>query len=440
MLAWTLLCATALLTTIPAEADPARPHRVAILVDKDCPASGCEPGEHSERGGANEASVRVLYREGQRWTVRRVWQAFYGAAEGDKAFLGDQRTPEGLYFLTHVWQSDKPWESVGGWFLKLDYPTAADTAHARSLGRRAGDGIGFHGGAPGATHGCIRVVASRSQRSGYGDAVLELKTLVATLWRETQDQRESLAVPVLVVPDVDARCSAEQGSGLTIECSWALDRLLTGATRDHRPEPQELVQVLANIDRLAGISWQPAASPPELGDDPDLAEPPSSLRRTAAVAEASSVLAGGCRVPGSSDLVDCSASLLFDRSDKTAWCEGEVGHGLGAQLVMLPIAQGPVEGLLVQNGYAKSSKTFTRNGRVAAFRISDAERHYRYTLDAADSDPVEILFPEALSGEITLEILGVHPGSHYQDTCISELEFLVQAPAVAESPPQRRRR
>jgi len=414
------------LAPAPVSAVPsARAHKVVLLVDKDCPKSGCRDGEHSERDGRNRATVRLLLKGADGWAVRRAWNAYYGASEGDKAFKGDKRTPEGLYFLTGGWGSTEPYRSTGGWFLKLDYPSPEDYRDAGRHGRDPGGGIGLHGGAPGATHGCIRVVQSRGQTSGFDRSIKELRQLVNKHWYATQPAGAKMALPVFVVPSFDARCDAAVGQKLNSACSGAIERLITGATRTDRPKNAQVVRAMADLDRLSQVSWRSTKPGPSASASTD-------VRRSTGVGEASSSLKRGCRVPGQPGLVTCGVGFLFDRDDDTAWCEGKPDSGEGVTLKVMPTTSGPIAGLLLKNGYAKSNETFNANGRVHKLSIKDGDQSLIATMDTSEQRLTRLRFPKPMHGELKLEILSVQKGDSFDDTCISELRFEMQAPAVAD--------
>jgi len=76
-----------------------------------------------------------------------------GEKEGDKAQSGDQKTPEGVYFITHRYE-DRKVTVFGDRALHLDYPNAIDCVDGRQ-----GDGIYLHGTnrdlKPRSSNGCI---------------------------------------------------------------------------------------------------------------------------------------------------------------------------------------------------------------------------------------------------------------------------------------------
>lgn len=61
--------------------------------------------------------------------------------EGTKAFQGDGRTPEGVYFITHRNPDSAFHRSLG-----ISYPNRVDVARAAAYGRSPGGDIFIHGG------------------------------------------------------------------------------------------------------------------------------------------------------------------------------------------------------------------------------------------------------------------------------------------------------
>lgn len=137
------------------------------------------------------------------------------------------------------------------------------------------------------------------------------------------------------------------------------------------------------------------------------------------------------------DLQFCSSSALtgqgdnsygpgnmFDNDPTTAWVEGVTGNGEGQSLSFDFAAPRSVTQLHLQNGYAKSERTFTRNARVRDFavtgstgvttqvRLSDQQQWQSFDLPGF-----------ANQQWIRLEILSTYAGTHYEDTALSGLGF-----------------
>ena len=73
-------------------------------------------------------------------TVRSYPIYLGGNPIGHKQYQGDLRTPEGRYVLHQRNGQSRYFRS-----LRLDYPNAADRAHARSIGKPPGGDIMIHG-------------------------------------------------------------------------------------------------------------------------------------------------------------------------------------------------------------------------------------------------------------------------------------------------------
>lgn len=59
---------------------------------------------------------------------------------GDKRYQGDNKTPEGVYFITHKNPQSRFYLSLG-----ISYPNKNDIREARTLGKSAGGDIMIHG-------------------------------------------------------------------------------------------------------------------------------------------------------------------------------------------------------------------------------------------------------------------------------------------------------
>jgi len=94
-----------------------------------------------------------LYQHDQELTLIRKFSSTTGENPGTKAFSGDSRTPEGIYFITEVYE-DKKITVFGSRAFHLDYPNVFDKHSGHQ-----GDGIFIHGTnkilEPFSTNGCI---------------------------------------------------------------------------------------------------------------------------------------------------------------------------------------------------------------------------------------------------------------------------------------------
>lgn len=115
---------------------------------------------------------------------------------------------------------------------------------------------------------------------------------------------------------------------------------------------------------------------------------------------------------------------LTDNIRSTAWVEGVTGNGEGQTILIELPEVSYVNSVAVINGYAKSSKSFSGNGRVAALRIRTS-RGGDFTYRLSDNSKWQDL-PLPGDGEvrwILLEITQTYPGSRWQDTAITELRL-----------------
>lgn len=107
------------------------------------------PALHAERWGTTDAPVIRIIIEKSKRTMTLLWQdrqvKIYRIAlgrdpVGPKVMEGDNKTPEGLYFV-----DEKIIDSVYHRALHLTYPSLADVEKAKSLGVEPGGGIEIHG-------------------------------------------------------------------------------------------------------------------------------------------------------------------------------------------------------------------------------------------------------------------------------------------------------
>lgn len=151
-----------------------------------------------------------------------------------------------------------------------------------------------------------------------------------------------------------------------------------------------------------------------------------------------------------------SARQLSDGKLETAWVEGASGPGVG-EVVLFPV--GSVDNysgtLTIRNGFQKNRNLFLANGRVKDFRATlllagalAGQFSYGFTemkvvrqqsFVLADSMEPQVFrfgsvsYPPSLAQGlygrlvyvVAIEILSVHAGSRYPDTCISEVEEAV---------------
>lgn len=117
-------------------------------------------------------------------------------------------------------------------------------------------------------------------------------------------------------------------------------------------------------------------------------------------------------------------SNVIDNNRATAWVEGVDGGGIGQSLMVTFDGLRKIDLVKIVNGYAKNSEIFLKNNRVRQLVVETSgglrqvvtlmDRDQRQTLDLPDLGEI---------GWISFEINSVYPGTKYDDTAISELQF-----------------
>lgn len=108
---------------------------------------------------------RVMYLLHEDKVLKTYRIGLGGVPFGAKKVEGDQKTPEGAYFITHRNPNSNYHLSIG-----VSYPNDADRAYAASVGQPPGGDIFIHGGPNGRvstkdwTVGCIAVTDREIER------------------------------------------------------------------------------------------------------------------------------------------------------------------------------------------------------------------------------------------------------------------------------------
>ncbi len=119
-----------------------------------------------------------------------------------------------------------------------------------------------------------------------------------------------------------------------------------------------------------------------------------------------------------------SGDNLADENMNTAWVEGDVGDGLGEVLRFSFKKPTTINEILIANGYNKSQSVYSKNGRVKSFDVRTSTG-FEGNVQVVDSGGVQVLDLPYLGDVfwVTLTLTGVHKGTKYRDTAISELRF-----------------
>ncbi len=194
----------------------------------------------------------------------------------------------------------------------------------------------------------------------------------------------------------------------------------------HPPQHQRLAAVERGWIRRKGqapADTTPAVQPPEPAAPPPPRWAMGSCTGVAVLGSwadlcFSSVLAA----QGSNRYGPSSAT---DGDHQTAWVEGASGQGVGEAFVLVFDEPTQVDTWSLRNGYAKSQKSFSRNSRVRKLRLTFSDgRQTFFTLDdTPDWQSTSALAKYGPVSWILFEITDVYPGTHYEDTAITELNF-----------------
>lgn len=123
------------------------------------------------------------------------------------------------------------------------------------------------------------------------------------------------------------------------------------------------------------------------------------------------------------------ASNIFDEDPETAWVEGVKGHGIGQWIEFKNVCVRQdgywcgVGSINILNGYVKSDKAWRENGRVKRLKVY-CNGKPKYILELQNSRSFQYFNVSISKGAtIRFEILDVYPGSKFQDTAITEIDF-----------------
>ena len=130
--------------------------------------------------------------------------------------------------------------------------------------------------------------------------------------------------------------------------------------------------------------------------------------------------------------VSYEAKNLADSKKAMAWFEGASGSGLDSTVTMDLGGSRIVTGFRILNGYWLSSDMWQRNNRVKNLdvELSDGTRHsFELSNEMVAQD---IRFPTAVTtSSLLFRIKGVHQGTTFNDTAISELRVFDDTPPAA---------
>ena len=133
---------------------------------------------------------------------------------------------------------------------------------------------------------------------------------------------------------------------------------------------------------------------------------------------------------------------VLDDDPKTAWVEGEPGNGEGSSLFLdvSRLRSARAVKLRLRNGYQKSARLLQANSApkdvVVRLHDSDGEVAIHRVRLAREMGWQEVVTPvpegSGLSS-VQLTYESVHPGTRYEDTCISDIQVLVDSDVAYSS-------
>jgi len=127
---------------------------------------------------------------------------------------------------------------------------------------------------------------------------------------------------------------------------------------------------------------------------------------------------------------------LYDGSLETAWVENVDGTGVGQVITLHLGSVQPILDVVLYTGYLQSKALYDKNGKPTNVEVNFGDgnivtsdciyEEYYETLDEylpAIDLPTKISLPRpVMTDTITITITDAIAGTHYSDTCISEIE------------------
>ena len=115
---------------------------------------------------------------------------------------------------------------------------------------------------------------------------------------------------------------------------------------------------------------------------------------------------------------------VYDGDTSTAWVEDVYGFGIDEYITLNLDGDYLISEIEIYAGHHKDSELYVRNCRPCELEISfsdgSSETHY---LDDVMQAQYIILDTPVVTNEVTITIKDSYAGSHYEDTCISEIDF-----------------
>ena len=117
------------------------------------------------------------------------------------------------------------------------------------------------------------------------------------------------------------------------------------------------------------------------------------------------------------------AAFLNDGDTSTPWEEGVEGDGIGEQITYEPEAGTKLQVIRIYPGNGSSDKAFQENNRPKTITLEIDGKKQILNFDDAGHFYTFSSKKPVTAKQVKLIIDSVYPGSKWQDTCISEVEF-----------------
>lgn len=119
------------------------------------------------------------------------------------------------------------------------------------------------------------------------------------------------------------------------------------------------------------------------------------------------------------------AENIWDGNKNTAWVEGVSGNGIGEIISFSAASEQSISGIRILNGYCKKEALYWANSRVKKLKITfENDENMIVDIPDAFNQCHDIKFEKIMSSSILkLEIMEIYQGTHYTDTCVSEVEI-----------------
>lgn len=117
---------------------------------------------------------------------------------------------------------------------------------------------------------------------------------------------------------------------------------------------------------------------------------------------------------------------IFDGDVTTTWAEGVSGLGFGETITVYFIGSPTISGIRINTGYQKDRDSFLKNARPYLFFITFSDNSFEMIeIEKNEMGEQEVMFSNPVeTSSVIIRLQGIEPGSAYEDSCISEIDFI----------------